>query len=191
MSQHYKNAWYTQPSYTNQIDSLLLHYLRLHPTSRLVDVGGGTGELAEVLKKKANISVPVVCVEPSRGMLDLAVKREGVTGLCMGAEEWSDGGEEGDCDRVVVKQAVHHFDRERLQQTLAGMRRRLSPGGYLVIEKSADTYDSNTLSEKVVNIMNRSLTGRVESEALEKRWFPAGGESQAPVPGVSCQKGFV
>ena len=42
-------------------------------------------------------------------MLQVAGKREGVTSLCMSAEEWSS--KEGKVDRVVIRGALHHFTR--------------------------------------------------------------------------------
>ena len=42
--------------------------------------------------------------------------------LCLSGEDWAAGGEEGDTDRVVVKAAVHHFEKERMAGTLAGIR---------------------------------------------------------------------
>ena len=44
--------------------------------------------------------------------------------LFLSGEDWAAGGEEGDTDRVVVKAAVHHFDKERMAGTLAGIRWR-------------------------------------------------------------------
>ena len=42
-------------------------------------------------------------------MLQVAGKKEGVTSLCMSAEEWS--AKEGKVDRVVIRGALHHFTR--------------------------------------------------------------------------------
>ena len=42
-------------------------------------------------------------------MLQVAGKKEGVTTLCMSAEEWSV--KEGKVDRVAIRGALHHFTR--------------------------------------------------------------------------------
>ena len=42
-------------------------------------------------------------------MLQVAGKKEGVTSMCMSAEEWS--AKEGKVDRVVIRGALHHFTR--------------------------------------------------------------------------------
>ena len=43
--------------------------------------------------------------------------------VCQGAEQWA-AGKDGDrkFDKVLIKYAVHHFHRDRLQQTFEGIR---------------------------------------------------------------------
>jgi SAM-dependent methyltransferase len=135
----YHSAWWAAPAYTNRIDSLLLHYLQLGPATRLVDLGGGTGALAAHLLQAAGLEV-VTVVDPSPDMLAAAAAHPGVRAVCQGAELWAAAGQEGDCDRVVVKQAVHHFERARLVNTLVGVRRRLAAGGRLVVEKAGASH---------------------------------------------------
>ena len=42
-------------------------------------------------------------------MFKVAESKEGVSSLCMSAEDWSS--KEGKVDRVVIRGALHHFTR--------------------------------------------------------------------------------
>ena len=85
---------------------------------------GGTGALGAALASMAKLTNPVLCVDPSKEMLEVgrgqgaagdlsenqvAESKEGVDSLCMSAEEWS--AKEGKVDRIVIRGALHHFTR--------------------------------------------------------------------------------
>ena len=155
--------------YQGSITSLFHHYLHLSPSNRLVDLAGGTGTLAASLAKAAGLTSPVSCVDPSKAMVAMVEGREGVEGVCMGAEEWSRGGGQGDTDRVMIRGAIHHFNRcrlctahhtipdatrELLPTTLEGILRRLAVGGRLVVEKPADTFVCLPYPARVVALMD-------------------------------------
>ena len=71
----------------------------------------------------AKLAKPVLCVDPSKEMLEVgdfrdalvtlmakvADSKEGVNSMCMSAEDWS--AKEGKVDRVVIRGALHHFTR--------------------------------------------------------------------------------
>ena len=59
---------------------------------------------------------------PSWDILARTKALDWLKSLILSGEDWAAGGEEGDTDRVVVKAAVHHFDKERMAGTLAGIR---------------------------------------------------------------------
>ena len=80
----------------------------------------------------AKLTKPVLCVDPSKEMLEVeeenlsdklrfvftferfftlkvAESKDGVESLCMSAEDWS--AMEGKVDRVIIRGALHHFTR--------------------------------------------------------------------------------
>ena len=71
----------------------------------------------------AKLAKPVLCVDPSKEMLEVgdfrdalvtlmvkvADSKEGVNSMCMSAEDWS--AKEGKVDRIVIRGALHHFTR--------------------------------------------------------------------------------
>ncbi|MBM4430944.1 MAG: methyltransferase domain-containing protein [Chloroflexi bacterium] len=104
----------------------LLPLLQMEPGLRLLDIGGGTGRVAETLRGQAQV---LIC-DPSAGMLRQAQEK----GLraCAGLAErlpFADGA----FDRVLVVDAFHHFaDHDR---AAAELLRVLHPGGRLVMEE--------------------------------------------------------
>ena len=71
---------------------------------------------------------PVTCVEPSQEMIDLGIDIQIsnawiLSPVCPGAEEWASADQgNGQFDRVLIKYAVHHFDRKRMVETFEGIR---------------------------------------------------------------------
>ena len=65
----------------------------------------------------------VTCIEPSQEMLFLGASLLGLHPVCQRAEEWAeaDGGN-GEFDQILIKYAIHHFDRKRLPETFEGLR---------------------------------------------------------------------
>jgi SAM-dependent methyltransferase len=182
VSSQYGLAWWAAPAHTNRVDSLLLHYLKLGPSDRLVDLGSGTGALAAHLRQAAGLE-EVTVVDPSPGMLAAAAARPGVLPVCLGAEEWAAEGKEGDCDRVVVKDAVHHFDQARLVETLAGVHRRLAPGGRLVVAKRGGATSGEHLPEAAAAIRDSTLIDRWHRFAYHIYWIEDNGNQSSHLDG--------
>ena len=129
LSSHYSSLgqssftpWWAAPSLQAALAQEMLTHLLPSPTSRVVDLGAGSGTFAALVHRQAGLTVPLTCVDPSKDMLATAGEVEGLDTLCQSGEEWAAGGEEGDTDRVIVKAAVHHFDKEKMADTLAGIR---------------------------------------------------------------------
>merc|ERR1711971_294816 len=112
VAKHYQGVVYSNPSdrdYQEEVAVLCKKYLDLQPHHHLVDLAGGTGALGAALALMAKLTTPVLCVDPSKEMLEVAESKEGVSSLCMSAEDWSSM--EGKVDRVVIRGALHHFTR--------------------------------------------------------------------------------
>ena len=128
-SSHYSSVgqsshvpWWAAPEIDETTTATFLHHLQLSPHSRVVDLGAGFCATAALLWSKAKLAKPVMCVEPSQDMLDRSAGLQGVSTLCQTGEEWAAGGLPGDTDRLYIKGSIHHFDREKLGDTLAGIR---------------------------------------------------------------------
>jgi trans-aconitate methyltransferase len=95
-------------------------------TNRLVDLGGGTGQFAELLYKKMKLTKPVLCVDSSISMLKMAANRIGVQCLHTGALTFvSDTLHQYDC--ILLKEVIHHIDD--VTALYAGIYSQLTQGG--------------------------------------------------------------
>ena len=105
----------------------LAFYLALEPGHSLLDVGGGTGQIAEQL---AGFVERACLLEPSSGMLAQGQSKE----LCL----VQGVGERlpflsGSVDRVLMVDAFHHLIDQR--RTVRELVRVLAPGGRLIIQE--------------------------------------------------------
>ena len=102
--------------------------LELQPDHVLVDVGGGTGRFSEQLFKFARLKNQVICVEPSKEMLEKAKHRKGVIPVLKTGEDFfHDPSVLNRFDRVLFVQSDHHL-REPLS-VFRDIERSLRPDG--------------------------------------------------------------
>ena len=105
--------------------------LQLKADDVVVDIGGGTGWFSHRLWKAAGLKAPVVCVDPSAGMLNAAQQQEGVTAVQATAEEFFSQPQEKLFTKALTSGAFHHFTDPRA--VLKGVWNSLKPGGKYVI----------------------------------------------------------
>ena len=114
-------------------------YVEFSADDRVADIGGGTGEIGRLLREKFKLSNPVLCVDPSEKMLEIAQQKEGIETLQSTAEEFfskfSDGRE---FDKILMNACYHHFRDPG--KVFEGVARVLSAGGVCLV--STRTSDS-------------------------------------------------
>merc|ERR1711971_618562 len=142
--------WWAEDHVTEHVADMVEKYLDLKTTSRLVDLGAGSGAFANLLWTRAGLTQPVTCVEPSQEMLNTP----GLNTVCQGAEQWaSDDLGNGQVDRVLIKYAVHHFDRQRMIETFEGIRQKLAPNGLvLIVRGTADNIRNDAFPDVIKKI---------------------------------------
>lgn len=107
--------------------NVLLSHLQAEPHQRVLDIGGGTGRVAQTL---AAIPVHVIVVDPSPNMLQ-GTRRKGLFAIRGLAEQLPFATDS--IDRIYVVDAFHHFANQPL--AAAEMMRVLRPSGRMVIEE--------------------------------------------------------
>ena len=124
-------------------DNLLEAALALpHSPRRIIDVGCGTGYASYKLKSLFP-AASLVSLDMAYGMLSHAKKRFGQSGsfngICGDAENLPF--KSGSADLIFTNAAIHWCNQ--IEQTLAGFRQVLKPGGYLL----GAAFGSGTLRE--------------------------------------------
>ena len=89
----------------------LSQHIQFSAADSVVDIGGGTGEIGRLLREKFNLRNPVLCVDPSEAMLEVACKKEGVQTLKATAEEFfSKYSDDRRFSKILMLGCYHHFD---------------------------------------------------------------------------------
>jgi ubiquinone/menaquinone biosynthesis C-methylase UbiE len=105
-----------------------MEFLRLPCDGTLLDAGGGTGRVSEVLKSHVG---RIVVADASPGMAKQAARKTDISAVCTQTEAlpYPDGA----FDRVIMVDALHHVTDQRI--TAGELWRVLKPGGILLIEE--------------------------------------------------------
>jgi ubiquinone/menaquinone biosynthesis C-methylase UbiE len=124
----------------------LLEHLNLNNQSSVLDVGGGTGRIAQtLLPHAANVTV----VDVSQKMLQEAVLKPGLKVAMAGSEALPYPAES--FDAVLMVDAFHHVIDQ--QQTLMELFRVVKLGGVIVVKEP----DIKTFAVKVISIFEKVL----------------------------------
>ncbi len=106
---------------------LLFQHLDVQPGAMVLDIGGGTGRVAQHVARQGG---QVIVVDPSPAMLR-GTRQKGLPGVRALAEQLPFPAES--IDRILIVDAFHHFARQAL--AARDLVRVLKPGGRLVIEE--------------------------------------------------------
>ncbi len=128
------------------LSAILSDLLAVFPGARILDAGGGTGRLAQVL---AQSGARLTVTDFSHGMLRGAMRKGGLSPTRAAVERLPFPG--ASFDRVLMVDALHHVYHQG--QTAREMFRVLRPGGRLVIEEP----DIDTLTVKLLALGEKLL----------------------------------
>jgi len=137
LSHHYKNiageyndALFFAHGYRKWLVELIIKELEIRKKDFVVDLGGGTGIVSKMICDKVCLEKDVLCVDPSKEMLNCAAKLSGVSTLCSTALAFVQK-EHLRYNKILIKEAVHHF--ENRMNKWNGIYRQLYAKGRLLI----------------------------------------------------------
>lgn len=180
-------------SHNDHYGRWILRNLRGVRSARALDVGCGTGNLIELLRRRFDV---VVGVEPDP-TTSAAVRARFVhdKNVIIEARRIEDFASEAKYDAITVVAALHHFPLDESMKRLRGL---LEPGGRLVV---VGCYRSTTGTDGLLSVLAtvcNPVVGvvkhrRVASESLKAMTAPTAdpGESMADVrrAAASCLPG--
>lgn len=83
------------------------------------------------IKRDKDLKKPVVCVDPSQDMLNIAMKKDGVIGVHATCEEFFSSPHEYSLDIVIMANCVHHF--QNYDGIFSGLAKSMPSGGVCII----------------------------------------------------------
>ncbi len=139
-------------------------WLELPVAGIMLDVGGGTGRVAQVLQ---HLATQVIVLDASMGMLGQARSKDGLALVCSPGERLPFA--DGSFERVLMVDALHHVADQRA--TAGEIWRVLKPGGRVLIVEP----DIRRFSAKLVAMFERLLMMRSHFIPLDEivSLFPA------------------
>ena len=117
--------------YYRSVVDFIFRYIKFESNHIVVDLGGGTGEIGHRIWKLSKLTHPVLCVDPSKEMLDKAKQKEGVVTSHTNAEKFFSSTEHGPANRILMCACIHHISDYKA--TFAGVKEALTSDGILMI----------------------------------------------------------
>ncbi len=85
--------------------------LQLRPDDILCDIGGGTGKWGSLLFQHAQLSHPIINVEPSEQMQKVAASKKGIQCFCGDALQFLERAKQDglEFNKCLLRECIHHF----------------------------------------------------------------------------------
>lgn len=134
IASQYQRAWFYEEGtdYQGWLVATLVPRLQASPSSRVVDLGGGTGNFSAALHRACGLRQFILCVDPSAGLLAQAQTHPEVEPVLADGLGFVGRADQA-YDRLLLKEVVHHFPQTDLGTLFTGAHRQLRDGGRLVI----------------------------------------------------------
>ena len=124
--------------------------------TKIVDLGGGTGRIANLLYSSSNLRNNVICVDNSEDMLSVAKTREGVDAVHCNGMDYFKGIESNSVDRVLLKEFIHHVPIPSLNSLFSNIYNAVSPGGIVLVITRCKKGIEYPFSKKAIEVWEQN-----------------------------------
>jgi ubiquinone/menaquinone biosynthesis C-methylase UbiE len=134
LAEDYDANWGHSPQYVAYMSRNIASRLRIRSGDRVADVGAGTGLFLRAIEDMIAAERPIVCIDPSRPMLDRLPPDPRLMPLQATAEQVASREVAlpyEELDAILMKEAIHHVDDIPLM--LRGMAGLMAPGGRFLV----------------------------------------------------------
>jgi cyclopropane fatty-acyl-phospholipid synthase-like methyltransferase len=106
--------------------------LAITPQDRICDLGSGNGDLSQKIASSLEPVTPIICVEPNVEM-SAKINNKWIIHKTQKAEEFVADCETAGFDKIIIKQAIHHFTSLPQSDLAELMFRMLSQSGKVLV----------------------------------------------------------
>ena len=134
LAKHYDANWGHTPQYVSYMSENIATRLRVRAGDRVADVGAGTGLFLRAVEDVISPDRPIVCIDPSRPMLDRLPDDPRLIPVQATAEQVAARQialPYDQLDAVLMKEAIHHVID--IPGMLQGMADLMAPGGRFLV----------------------------------------------------------
>ncbi|MGK7926447.1 MAG: methyltransferase domain-containing protein [Spirulina sp.] len=128
LSRQYDELWSYSPPFITAMAQAICDRLQAKKSDRIVDLGGGTGIYAKAIEQVLHPNGKIICVDPSREMLD-RVNSDRIETLCQDAISFTE--QPGNYNKVFMKEAIHHIAKK--DRLFDNLYQQLPSGGIFLL----------------------------------------------------------
>jgi ubiquinone/menaquinone biosynthesis C-methylase UbiE len=134
LADNYDANWGHAPQYVAYMSRNIATRLRVQSGERVADIGAGTGLFLRAVEDVISADLPIVCVDPSRPMLDRLPSDPRLVPLQATAEQVA-AGDVGlpydKLDAILMKEVIHHVTD--IPAMVNGMAELMAPRGRFLV----------------------------------------------------------
>jgi len=149
---------YIPKNFVKKIERVIMPYLNIKKSGRILDVGSGTGILLPLLRKKASRKAEIIALDYSAKMLQKAREKYGDDFKYVRANAENTPFKNNYFNTVICFSVFPHFNNKK--RALKELYRVLRKNGELII--------AHADSRKVINLRHKSIKGPVHGDCLPK-----------------------
>jgi SAM-dependent methyltransferase len=165
-----RSCWIHRKGYADFWAGFLVSEMNLVRRDRILDLGGGKGDLSKALASKLAPVRKITCVDPSQLMLD-RVKNPSVKVECGNAIDFLSASKEGSFDAIIMKQVIHHIAPRGRKELYELIYRALSPGGRVAVLTMPETIMYPMFRAAVKGFENAQIRHSSLSKGIGKAGF--------------------